>query len=448
MTAHLSLQSRLAIGVAMPVLVATISAVLLVGAGARKLVDDFVLTRLHHDLETLIGDLRLVGNGPEMDRRRLTLVYDQPYSGHYFQIRVPDTAPLRSRSLWDASLPLPALAPGERRMKRVEGPAGRTVLLLAYGVRKSGEAAVVGVAEDIQPLRQIVRLTQLGVAGVGVLVLILTVLAQTGLIRRALRPVHGLRGELRRLDRGEIDSLDTADLPRELAPLVREFNDLVSLLASRLNRSRKSLGNLAHALKTPLTVLDGLRNDPGVTAQPRLRDELTRQVESMRRIVDRQLRRARLAGGVIPGQSLSPLEALDELRAVLTRIYAEKAVNIELEVDPTIRLGWDREDFLELAGALMDNASKWCRSEARASIRALDGDPQLIVEDDGAGCPPEHLERLKQRGWRLDERKPGSGLGLDIAQDVLRQYGGELEFGVSDMGGLRVIATLAPRDRS
>lgn len=439
-----SLQSHLALGVAIPVLVATLSAVVLVGVGARELVNDFLVTRLHHDLETLIGKVRVTDNRAEIEQRRLTLVYDQPYSGHYFQIRVADAAPLRSRSLWDTSLRLPALEPGQRQVQRVDGPAGQTLLLLAEGARKSGTLVVAGVAEDIEPQRRIVRMMQLGVGGIGVLVVILTILAQTGLIHRTLRPVHELRRDLRRLDRGDIDSLNVDPVPREIAPLVREFNELVGLMASRLSRSRKSLGNLAHALKTPLTVLDGLRNDSNVSANPHLYDELTRQLEHMRGIVERELRRARLAGGVVPGQSLAPLEALDELRAVLARIYADKAPTIELEGDPNLRLAWDREDFLELAGALLDNACKWCRSRVRVRMRADDAAPRLVIEDDGAGCPPEHRERLKQRGWRLDERKPGSGLGLDIAQDVLRQYEGGLEFAASSLGGLRVIATLAP----
>lgn len=434
---HTSLQSRLAIGIAIPVAIATLLAVVLVSYGARQLVDDFVLSRLEHDLETLVAGVELRPGAPPHQGQQLTQVYQQPYSGHYFQIETEGSAPQRSRSLWDQQLDLPSLEPGERRSFRTQGPEGQPLMLLVEGFRQSGQSAVVGVAEDIGPLAATVRLLQTGVAVLGVLLLGLIVLSQTALIRRGLAPVNALRTELQRLERGDIQELNADHVPLEIRPLILEINQLIRLLSSRLTRSRNALGNLAHSLKTPLTILDGLAGN-----EPEAPEEVRRQVVAMRNIVERELRRARLAGSGMPGATLAPETALSELADVFTRVYAHRAIDFDIQVTPQLRLPLDREDFLELAGVLIDNACKWCHGRVRVSVQRLGEETLLTVDDDGPGCPPEQRESLAERGWRVDEEQPGSGLGLAIAVDTVNQYGGRLTFDDSPLGGLRVRATL------
>ncbi|MEQ6885382.1 ATP-binding protein [Salicola sp. Rm-C-2C1-2] len=435
-----SLQSRLAIGIAIPVAIATLLTVVLVSYSARQLVDDFVLTRLEHDLETLVAGVELSQEAPPHQSKQLTQIYQQPYSGHYFQIETEGSAPERSRSLWDHQLNLPDLDPGERRTFRAQGPEDQPLMMLVEGFRQSGQSAVVGVAEDIGPLTATVRLLQGGIAALGVLLLGLIVLSQTALVRRGLAPVNALRQELQRLERGEIEALNADQVPREINPLILEINQLISLLSSRLARSRNALGNLAHALKTPLTVLDGLNEN-----EPHSSDELHRQVAVMRNIVERELRRARLAGGGMPGATLAPATAVSELVEVFTRVYAHKKIAFDIQATPDLRLPLDREDFLELAGVLIDNACKWCHHSVRVSVDRIGEETLLTVDDDGPGCPEEQRDSLAERGWRKDEDHPGSGLGLAIAADIVEQYGGQLTFDDSPLGGLRVKAILITR---
>lgn len=436
--ARTSLQSRLAIGIAIPVAIATLLTVILVSYGARQLVDDFVLTRLEHDLETLVAGVELSPEAPPHQGKQLTQVYQQPYSGHYFQIETDGSAPERSRSLWDHQLDLPDLDPGERRTFRARGPEGQPLMILVEGFSQSGHSAVVGVAEDLGPLTATVQFLQLSIGGLGIVLLALIVLAQTALIRRGLAPLNSLRQELHRLEQGEITELNANRVPAEIQPLIREINELISLLSSRLTRSRRALGNLAHALKTPLTILDGLGQDEGHAAT----DELHRQVAAMRNIVERELRRARLAGGGMPGRTLTPETALRELAEVMSKVYAGKGISFDIQAEPDLKLPLDREDFLELAGVLLDNACKWCHQQVRVSVERSGEETRLTVDDDGPGCPEEQRDSLAKRGWRVDEQQPGSGLGLAIAADILEQYDGRLRFHDSPLGGLQVKATL------
>ncbi|WP_295719437.1 ATP-binding protein [uncultured Halovibrio sp.] len=436
--ARTSLQSRLAIGIAAPVAVATLLTVVLVSYGVRQLVDDFVLTRLEHDLETLVAGVELSPDAPPHQGKQLTQVYQQPYSGHYFQIEAPGSAPQRSRSLWDQRLDLPDLEPGERRTFRTRGPEGQPLMMLAEGFSQSGRSAVVGVAEDLGPLTSTVQFLQIAIGGLGVLLLALIVLAQTALIRRGLAPLSALRQELHRLEQGDITELNANRVPAEIQPLIKEINQLIRLISSRLTRSRNALGNLAHALKTPLTILDGLAEDGERTTG----DELHRQVAAMRNIVERELRRARLAGGGMPGRTLAPETALGELVDVFSKVYANKAITFDIQAPPELKLPLDREDFLELAGVLLDNACKWCDHRVQVAVERTGETTLLSVDDDGPGCPAEQRDSLAKRGWRVDEEQPGSGLGLAIAADILEQYDGLLSFHDSPLGGLQVKATL------
>jgi signal transduction histidine kinase len=196
------------------------------------------------------------------------------------------------------------------------------------------------------------------------------------------------------------------------------------------------VGNLAHALKTPLSVmLTEAGQQPGGLA-----DVVTRQAEAMRQQVDHHLRRARAAARTQgSGERTSVAEVLDELARTLERIFEEKGVEIDWDADDDLFFLGERQDLLELAGNAMENAGKWCRRRIR--VRAVAISPErlkLTVEDDGPGLSPEDREAALRRGARLDESAPGSGLGLNIIDELARAYGGALRLDEARLGGLMV----------
>ena len=396
-------------------------------AGAEQ----FVASRLAHDAEALIASLDLhsreVG-GP------LSPVYNQPFSGHYYWVRFDDGRVRRSRSLWDHQLEVGALAPGITLMDLHDGPRHQRLLLWRAGFEKQGVSFTVAVAEDLTPL--LGALWQLLWVGLGLSLFgTLTLLfVQRWLLRRGFGQVAAVRTDLQRLDAGEIDRLRD-DVPEEIQPLVRELNQFIDAWLNHLQRSRQALGNLAHALKSPLNLI--LLHHPAT-----LNDPVAEQANRMCGLIDRELRRARLAGEGSPGRRFRPHDDVADLVAGVQTLYKDRSLEISLEIDTPERLPFDEEDMLELLGNLLDNAAKWARHRVRLSLRWREG-LQILVEDDGPGVEPDAAEILSTRGSRLDESTPGHGLGLSIVLEIVQVHGGQLRFGRSErLGGFASIVEL------
>jgi len=438
-----SLERRLQIGLLLSL--ALLAAALL--WGGRYIVADviqaYVVTRLQHDAEALLTAVhpnrrgRMVMNTASA---RITPVYRQPLSGHYFQFNVADAAPIRSRSLWDQVLEIPALARGETRVLTLDGPADQRLLVWCGGFLRAGRLTTLAVAEDIASLDAQIDTYQLRLtAGVVVAGLVLLLL-QRLIVRRTLRPLDAVRADVHRLESGAIRTLDEA-VPVEILPLVHEFNRLLGLLGARLERSRNALGNLAHALKTPLNLLLQRLDEDDLNAAG-VREDLREQAERIRGLTERELQRARVAGSGSPGQRFDPGSEVPALIEAVQHLYADKALDIRCTECPQITLNIDREDLLELLGNLMDNACKWAAQRVELAIAPDADDLEITIEDDGPGVSDDAIESLTRRGTRLDESVSGHGLGLAVASDIARQYHGGLAFGRAGLGGLRVTATL------
>jgi len=221
-------------------------------------------------------------------------------------------------------------------------------------------------------------------------------------------------------------------------PLIAQLNRLLATMSKRSRRSREALGNLAHALKTRLAILNQITERPEFASHAQARSEIRESTANMRRIVERELKRARLLGEALPGERVRLQDELTLLSKTLKSLYADKAPVIRWELDDEATFFGDREDLMELLGNLLDNACKWCRQQVSLTVRADNG-IVFIVEDDGAGCTPEEIESVTLRGFRADETAPGSGLGLAIVRDVVESYEGKLSFARSAaLGGLRV----------
>ncbi len=271
--------------------------------------------------------------------------------------------------------------------------------------------------------------------------LILAIVIQ---VRVGLRPLFALRNEVAAVRRGKAQRL--ADIyPSELMPLAQELNALVEHNHQVVERQRTHVGNLAHALKTPISVMiTEAAQRPGPLA-----DVVARQAGAMQKQVDHHLRRARAAARTQgQGERTSVAEVLDELSRTLGRIYRDKGVEIDWDADEELYFLGERQDLLEIAGNAIENACKWGKS--RVKVRADGAGPSrftLAVDDDGQGLPKNRREEVLQRGARLDETAPGSGLGLSIMDELVRAYGGALTLSDSVLGGLRLEADL-PRAES
>jgi signal transduction histidine kinase len=258
-------------------------------------------------------------------------------------------------------------------------------------------------------------------------------------VRVGLTPLFALRREIAEVRRGKSDQILGA-YPTELTPLAEELNALMAHNQDIVERQRTHVGNLAHALKTPLSVLLAEADlQPGSLASI-----VTRQAKAMRLQVDHHLRRARAAARAQGlGERTSVAEVLDELSRTLGRIYAAKPMTIDWDADEDLFFLGERQDLLELAGNAMENACKWGASNVRVRAQA-ESDEQLTltIEDDGPGLAPDQRAAVLARGARLDETAPGSGLGLSIMDDLIRSYGGALSLGDSRLGGLMVTLNL------
>lgn len=428
----LKLRITFLVGICLLALLAAQSVGLRIIPGA--LVEDYVLTRLEHDADTLYA--RLVDGTEPVDvfSRTVGIVYETPLSGHYFRIDDGETV-IRSRSLWDEDLPLSSLAAGNLHVGRIPGPAGQRLLVYSQGYLVRGAPVTVSVAEDISAMQRTVERLERQLLAAMAATIVVVLLLQFLVVQRALRPVDEAVAACRRLEYGGASPL-TVRAPREIEPLVGAVNRLIHHHGLRLERTRRALGNVSHALKTPVAVLRQVTDELAERGDRPTADALRRQIELIGATIDRELHRARLAGSGHPGSGFDARTEFRDLVEALRRLHGDR-VDIEVRVEGgTVPL--DREDMLELFGNLMDNACKWAESRVWVTVRQGPG-VQAVVEDDGPGVEDPVIGRLTQPGFRLDEHTPGHGLGLAIARDVVEQYGGWIEFGRSaDLGGLRV----------
>ncbi len=373
-----------------------------------------------------------------------------PGSGLYAEI-VGARGSWRSPSAVASGLQLAAQPlPGERLFETTRLADGARALGFSLGIRwelAPGDARdfVVRAAESLEPWhREVARVRAALVTGS--LLIGLALLGGLAIaLRLALRPLRRLEEEILDIEAGRADALGSG-WPRELAGVTGNLNALLVGERKRLERYRATLGNLAHSLKTPLAAMRALleRGQAGA-------GELAPQLDRMQSIVQHQLKRAVFGGSGATLTALPVQEPLEQLRAALAKVYADRELRIALAIAPGTAYPIDAGDFLELAGNLMDNACKYCRSEV--AVRATPWTsadwrrPGLVldVEDDGRGIPEEERARVLERGVRADESVAGQGIGLAVAREVAAAYSGSLEIGASRLGGARVSLRLPGR---
>jgi len=437
-----SLQARLGIGLLLSLVVVFVILWYGVSSAIRVLSEDYIASRLAHDAETLLAAADVnERSAPKLAAARVDAVYRRPFSGHYYEVLTTEAVE-RSRSLWDQTLSAPMLAVGEERLMHGIGPQGQPLLIWVAGFRKQNVHLTVAVAEDLTPVEHNIAVFQNRFALTALVVLTVLIAIQAIIVRTSLHPLTQLRHELRALERGERESLST-HVPSEVAALVKEVNHLLGVLGERLGRYRNAFGDLAHALKRPLTLLHQLRRHEVLRAHPELGQTITDQVESMQRTIDRVLQRARLAGGGLPGAHFSVAKDVPALVGALARMYGARQIQLVNDVVENGALPLDREDMLDLLGNLVENACQWASATVRLTVRQDVGELIFVVEDDGAGAGNADLADLMRRGTREDETKHGHGLGLAIARDIAEHYRGTLSLASSpELGGLQATARI------
>jgi len=373
--------------------------------------------------------------------------FERIYSGWYWQIApegkpAAGSEPQISRSLWDHTVHIVDTSMREGLIwGHGLGPEGQHLRFVARHVEfpvpdtpsptdtRAYQFLVAGNSTQVE--NEIARFNgtliwSFAVLGIG---LIAAIFLQ---VRIGLLPLRRLRAALARIRDGKARSLE-GKFPAELAPLASELNALIEHDAEVVARARTHVSNLAHFLKTPLSVLS---SEAAASSGP-LAESVTRQVTSMRRQVDHYLARARAAGAVNAlGSRTSVASVIGDLARVLKRIHAERAIEVTVECPAALAFRGERQDLEEMAGNLMDNAFKWAKSKVAVTAARNAANLEIAVGDDGPGLTPEELSRVGERGERLDESVPGSGLGLAIVRDIAKLYGGSLAFGRSPLGGL------------
>ncbi|WP_396595717.1 sensor histidine kinase [Brevundimonas sp. R86498] len=280
--------------------------------------------------------------------------------------------------------------------------------------------------------------TALLILGIG---LVIAVFLQ---VQVGLRPLFDLQVEIANVRKGRAARIER-DYPVEIQPLAEQVNRLLDHNQEVVDRQRTHVGNLAHALKTPLSVmLAESGSEPGALA-----NVVRRQSEIMKGQVDHHLRRARAAARAAHGlgERTPVAEVIDELAVMLERVFQSKDVEIDWRAPDELAFLGERQDLQEILGNLMENACKWSTRRVRVSAGASGlGQMIAVVEDDGQGLPADQREAVMKRGTRLDEDAPGSGLGLAIVDDLTRAYGGRLTLAASELGGLKAVLELPAAD--
>jgi signal transduction histidine kinase len=438
----------------------TLLVVLVAGVFLTAQFRSAAIRRFDSSLAVLTDDL-YAGSTVEDGQLRAPVLTDiratRAYSGRYWVIldKQADGAmrPVeRSRSLFDSDLMLSSAqidrldgAPGETQYFDLRGPQDKPLRAAAILARLPGYAdpVVFLAAEDRSPIDadadHFAGVTAIALLILGAGLLLATVVQ----VRFGLTPLFRLRREVASVRRGKAERVDGI-YPEELAPLAVELNALLAHNQEVVERQRTHVGNLAHALKTPISVmLTEASQRPGPLAEL-----VSRQADVMREQVDHHLRRARAAARSQTSGERTPVEPiLDELAVTLERIFQDKSGGRGVEIDwrcpDDLCFQGEKQDFMELAGNVMENAGKWCKGKIRAEATPSgEGRMLLTVDDDGPGLPPEERAQALKRGQRLDENAPGSGLGLSIVDELARAYGGTVQLGESQLGGLRVTLDL------
>lgn len=439
-----SLERQLQISLATVLLLILLALMVIANFSTRSLLEEFVTSRLESDAKRLLEVLDIDSSVAKVRWRRLNPTYSMPNSGYYYAIKI-NGGEITEKFLFSPSLQGETIPTrGNTRnnkptrpttLHNISGPQDQHLIVWSQTYNKNGQSIIISIAEDMSMLMRNRQYFTLLFISMGLIGFILMLVLQRFVIRRLFKHLDVTRQEVTQIESGGIQQL-SENVPSEIYPLVKEFNHSLSLMQQRMKRSRNSLGNLAHALKTPLSLLIQQLEGGSMSGEQALK-----QAERIRQLTERELKRARMAGLGNTTQRFDPREELPTLIEVLKQAHHKSDFQVNLDIDDTVKVFGDREDMLELLGNVMDNAFKWAESQVCCSLVIIEktGNVHIMIEDDGIGKAPQELEQIAQRGVRLDETVEGHGLGLAISKDIVKLYAGTIHFNRSEkLGGFYV----------
>lgn len=417
----------------------------------RQAVERAFDRRLGVYLRTLVADIASPDEGGEKFPQSLgEPLFELPLSGWYWQVTRLDpgkTEVRSSRSLWDGGLPhlqdqgVAGAADGSRA-GYVSGPEDQRLRLVERNIDLGeDEHYLVVVAGDAAEISGETRSFDQALIITFSILAVVLLLTTTFQVRFGLAPLKRITNGLAAIRSGSAERL-AGKFPEEIAPLARETNALIETNREIVERARTHVGNLAHALKTPLSVMV---NEATAHGTEPFAQKILEQADIMRDQITRHLERARLAARfTVVGSVASVAPVVTALARTMEKIHRDKKLTIDVHADEQAVFHGERPDLEEMVGNLVDNACKWASS--RVVIEVVRERPDLsseravirvIVDDDGRGLSPSEREQVAKRGRRLDQTKPGSGLGLSIVLELAGLYGGGLTLGTAPLGGLR-----------
>jgi len=371
--------------------------------------------------------------------------FRKPYSGSYWQVDGPDGPIFRSRSLWDEGLHLPVGASGGAiRRHRLSGPNGQRLIARERTVTlpdAPGAFRVIAATDEAELTSAASAFTRTLALSLSVLALALVAAAAIQ-VQIGLRPLHRLRASVAAIREGRIKRLE-GRFPTETQPLVEDLNGLLQSNEEVVARGRIQAGNLAHGLRTPLSVLANEVDRLAADGLPQLAAGMREQIVTMQQQIDYQLARARAAASLeVPGARVAVAPSIAAIQRTLARLYGGRDLQFVVDIPNDHVFRGERQDLEEMLGNLMDNACKWARGRVAATSRRDHDRLTITIEDDGPGLPTEPQGFVPAPGTRFDEKVPGTGLGLAIVHDLASLYSGSLALAGSNLGGLRAELTL------
>ncbi|WP_372614795.1 sensor histidine kinase [Halomonas sp.] len=429
-----SLRFRLLIWLGGVALIAVGITWLLHGILLRDLARDFLGNRLRHETHYTLERLRQEQSQvkPWLDTASQT---SQMF--HHLYVLRMDGNVSTSHPDWLTTL-TPYLEGEDDTLFKVQWQGRHLLLYRETFALEDGAAGTLLIGEDFAEVEAGLATLHWWVGGIAGLALILLILLNLLAVNAGLSPLARLQRQLDELRAGYRERLHL-DTPSELDGLVGQLNRFMDEQDKRLKRSRDAVANLSHALKTPLAaVTQVLRGSRPIDGDRRLK--ILARLEDVQSLLDSELRRSRIAGPYA-GQLTCIRQEAERLIEMFGALYPEKRFHLDGPQDERATVSVERQDFTEMLGIVLDNAGKWAQHDVHCRL-AVTTALTLIIEDDGPGVAEENLAQLGQRGLRLDEGRPGHGLGLSILGHLVKQYGGRMTFAANGAGGLTVTIVL------